>query len=163
MVNPILVDLPMPIRTPRLLLRNPLPGDGPELNRTISLEELARRTRAAVAQPPLPGPGTVLAPEEVDEVRIVAAWLARHPETPALALDPLPDPGELEAFVAETRGSAGRRVVAPARALAPALAPVADGQPGGKGDHGAQVDGQTHVPVTQVGEHHDAAHGGVRR
>ena len=56
------------------------------------LEELARRTRAAVAQPPLPGPGTVLAPEEVDEVRIVAAWLARHPETPALALDPLPGP-----------------------------------------------------------------------
>jgi RimJ/RimL family protein N-acetyltransferase len=26
--NPILFDLPMPIRTPRLILRNPLPGDG---------------------------------------------------------------------------------------------------------------------------------------
>ena len=36
MKSPILLDLPMPIRTPRILIRHPIPGDGPELNRTIS-------------------------------------------------------------------------------------------------------------------------------
>jgi hypothetical protein len=32
-------------------------------------------------------------------VRIVAGWLASHPETPALVLDPPPDRAELERFV----------------------------------------------------------------
>lgn len=41
-MNPILIDLPMPIRTPRHLIRNPLPGDGPAVNAAIldSLKEL---------------------------------------------------------------------------------------------------------------------------
>ena len=34
-MNPILFDIPLPIYTPRLLLRPPQPGDGPELNRAI--------------------------------------------------------------------------------------------------------------------------------
>jgi DNA polymerase-3 subunit epsilon len=126
-----------------------------------ALDELVRRTRCAVAQAPLPGPAAALAPEEVDEVRIVAAWLARHPATPTLELDPLPGRGALAAFLARAR-SAGR-VVRPAGALAPALAPVADGEEGGEGDHGTQVDGKAHVPVAQVREHHDAGHSLSRR
>lgn len=35
MASPILLDLPVPIRTPRLLIRHTLPGDGPEFNRAI--------------------------------------------------------------------------------------------------------------------------------
>jgi hypothetical protein len=64
--------------------------------------ELAERTRAALAQSPLPGPGALVPAEEVDEVRLVAAWLARHPETAALDLDPVPGEDELAAFAAAT-------------------------------------------------------------
>lgn len=41
-MKPILIDLPMPITTPRLILRPPQPGDGAELNRAIveSFEDL---------------------------------------------------------------------------------------------------------------------------
>ncbi len=69
-------------------------------------DELERRTVAALAG--LGGPrgprgprgvGTHVPPGEVDEVRIVAGWLASHPETPALVLDPPPDRAELERFV----------------------------------------------------------------
>jgi RimJ/RimL family protein N-acetyltransferase len=35
MTKPILLDIPMPITTQRLLLRNPMPGDGAELNAAI--------------------------------------------------------------------------------------------------------------------------------
>jgi RimJ/RimL family protein N-acetyltransferase len=35
MMHPVLIELPMPIRTPRLLIRNPKPGDGIELSSTI--------------------------------------------------------------------------------------------------------------------------------
>jgi DNA polymerase-3 subunit epsilon len=126
-----------------------------------ALEELHRRTRAALAQAPLPGPAAVLAPEEVDEVRIVAAWLARHPETPTLELEPAPGERALAEFLARAR-SAGR-VARAAGALAPAIAPVADRQPGGEGDDGAQVDGEADVPVAEVREHHDAGHSLARR
>ena len=42
-MNPILLDLPMPITTPRLILRPPKPGDGVELNAAIieTFEDLA--------------------------------------------------------------------------------------------------------------------------
>lgn len=41
-MNPILIDIPMPIRTPRLLIRPPVAGDGAEINAATldSLEEL---------------------------------------------------------------------------------------------------------------------------
>ena len=77
--------------------------------------ELAERTRAARAQSPLPGPGALVPADEVDEVRLVSAWLARHPETPALDLDPLPEKPELAAFVA----AAGLRPGAPAASRPP--------------------------------------------
>jgi DNA polymerase-3 subunit epsilon len=44
---------------------------------------------------------THLPPDEVDEMRIVATWLASHPDTPELALDPPPDASALADF---TRG-----------------------------------------------------------
>lgn len=42
-MKPILFDLPEMIRTPRLIIRSPLPGDGAELNRAVhdSLKELS--------------------------------------------------------------------------------------------------------------------------
>lgn len=43
-INPILFDLPVPIKTSRLLIRHSLPGDGPEVNRAIrdSFNELTQ-------------------------------------------------------------------------------------------------------------------------
>jgi RimJ/RimL family protein N-acetyltransferase len=43
-VNPILLDIPMPIETPRLVIREPLHGDGPEVNAAVleSIGELER-------------------------------------------------------------------------------------------------------------------------
>jgi DNA polymerase-3 subunit epsilon len=59
-------------------------------------------------------------PDEVDEVRIVAGWLAAHPETATLALDVPPSAGALREFLTaagvlpggarrSTGGGAGRR------------------------------------------------------
>jgi len=59
------------------------------------LGELGRRTASLLGRP---APGRV-APHEVDEVRIVAAWLAEH-EPPALELDPLPSAAGLATFAA---------------------------------------------------------------
>ena len=64
---------------------------------TISSE----RTAAALARGERgPGVGTHLPPDEVDEMRIVAAYLASHPDTPQLVLDPAPGAGDLMGFVA---------------------------------------------------------------
>jgi DNA polymerase-3 subunit epsilon len=41
-----------------------------------------------------------LPPDEVDEMRIVATWLASHPRTPELPLDPPPEELAVKAFVA---------------------------------------------------------------
>jgi len=43
--------------------------------------------------------GGWLAPDELDEVRLVAGWLASH-EVRTLELEPAPVPGRVEAFVA---------------------------------------------------------------
>jgi DNA polymerase-3 subunit epsilon len=66
------------------------------------LDELARRTAVALARArgPVGAIGTHVPPGEIDEVRIVGNWLAAHPETPALALDPAPDRERLAQFVA---------------------------------------------------------------
>jgi hypothetical protein len=62
--------------------------------------ELERRTAAALARGERgPGVGTHLPPDEVDEMRIVAAYLASHPDTPELVLDPAPGAAHLEKFV----------------------------------------------------------------
>ena len=62
----------------------PLPG----------VSELAERTAAALAR----SPGrSVIPPDEIDEIRIVASWVAEH-EPRAISLDPPPDRTALAAF-----------------------------------------------------------------
>jgi DNA polymerase-3 subunit epsilon len=68
----------------------PLPG-GPG--------EVAARTAVALRRAAPSSLGGWLPAEELDETRIVGAWLAGH-ESPALELDPAPDPGVLARFVA---------------------------------------------------------------
>jgi len=64
-------------------------------------EEVAVRTAEALRTAPVrPGElGGWLAPDELDEVRLVAGWLASH-EVRTLELEPAPVPGRVEAFVA---------------------------------------------------------------
>ena len=66
-------------------------------------DDLERRTAAALARGGSGGPGvgTHLPPDEVDEMRIVAAYLASHPDTPQLVLDPAPGGGDLAGFVSD--------------------------------------------------------------
>jgi DNA polymerase-3 subunit epsilon len=62
--------------------------------------ELERRTAAALARGGRAlGVGAHLPPDEVDETRIVAAYLASHPDTPQLVLDPPPSGIEITALV----------------------------------------------------------------
>jgi DNA polymerase-3 subunit epsilon len=75
----------------------PLPGPS----------ELRERTAAALAR--LPRARAAIPPEEVDEIRIVSAWVAAN-EPASLALDPAPAAGALERFVARAtsaRAAAG--------------------------------------------------------
>jgi DNA polymerase-3 subunit epsilon len=65
------------------------------------LDELEARTAVAAARAAGPPGWPVIPRDEVDEVRIVAAWLARNPDVPALALDPAPGRGNLEALLAQ--------------------------------------------------------------
>jgi DNA polymerase III subunit epsilon len=71
----------------RLVDWGPLPG----------ASELVERTEAALSRPPGRAP---IPAGEIDEVRIVASWIAEH-DPPALRLDPDPEHDVLAAFVAE--------------------------------------------------------------
>jgi DNA polymerase-3 subunit epsilon len=62
-------------------------------------EEVAGRTAVALRRAVPAGLGGWLPADELDEARIVGAWLAGH-EAPALELDPPPAPERLRAFVA---------------------------------------------------------------
>ena len=73
-------------------------------------DELRHRTRAALATAPEgrvgdPSTGAFVPPGEVDEVRIVAGWLAAHEDVPVLDLDGEPAPEELATFVRGARAS----------------------------------------------------------
>ncbi len=68
----------------RLVDWGPLPG----------ASELSDRTEAALSRPPGRAP---IPADEIDEVRIVASWIAEH-EPPALTLDPAPSPEALLRF-----------------------------------------------------------------
>ena len=59
--------------------------------------ELAARTAEALRVRPRAELGGWLRAEEIDEARIVGAWLAAH-EARVLELDPAPEPGQVEAF-----------------------------------------------------------------
>ena len=69
----------------RLVDWGPLPGPG-----------RAGRAHRGGARPARPGARSIPA-DEIDEIRIVASWVAEH-EPPALALDPQPEPDRLLAF-----------------------------------------------------------------
>lgn len=72
-MNPVLLDIPMPVKTNRLLLRPPQPGDGVELNAAIveSFDELKVWMPWAKAKPTL---------EESEENirRAYAKWILRE-------------------------------------------------------------------------------------
>ena len=70
----------------RLVDWGPLPGHG----------ELVERTKAALAHPP---GRTVVPVDEVDEIRIVASWIADN-EPPELPLEPEPSAPALMRFAA---------------------------------------------------------------
>ena len=79
----------------RLVDWGPLPGHS----------ELVERTRAALARPP---GRTVVPADEVDEVRIVASWIADN-EPPDLALHPPPSAPALMRFAASATGEVDAR------------------------------------------------------
>jgi DNA polymerase III subunit epsilon len=64
--------------------------------------ELAARTRVALESAPPPGLGGWLPAAELDEARIVGAWLAGHDEARVLELDPPPSPARLARFTTST-------------------------------------------------------------
>jgi DNA polymerase-3 subunit epsilon len=65
-----------------------------------SVDALHERTAAAARRGGRAGElGAHVPPDEIDEVRIVATYLASHPELPQLALDPPPDCDALERFL----------------------------------------------------------------
>jgi DNA polymerase-3 subunit epsilon len=69
----------------------PVPPPGEFVERTrIAL--MRGRARAGELTAHLP-------PDEVDEMRIIATWLASHPDTPQLVLEPAPDDATLKQFV----------------------------------------------------------------
>jgi hypothetical protein len=74
----------------RLVDWGPLPGHG----------ELVERTKAALAHPP---GRTVVPVDEVDEIRIVASWIADN-EPPELPLEPEPSAPALMHFAASALG-----------------------------------------------------------
>jgi len=72
-MNPILLEIPMPIQTPRLLLRHPQSGDGKAMNQAVveSLEHL---------RPWMPWAQKAPTPEESEESvrRAWAKWILRE-------------------------------------------------------------------------------------
>lgn len=72
-------------------------------------DELHQRTSAAVLRGGRAGElGAHVPPDEIDEVRIVATYLASHPQTAQLALDPALDAGALESFAYGETSLTGR-------------------------------------------------------
>jgi DNA polymerase III subunit epsilon len=103
----------------RLVDWGPLPGHS----------EMVERTRAALAR----APGRSVVPvDEVDEIRIVASWVADH-EPPELPLDPPPGSPALMRFVAESTEAAtsspapARPRASGSRASAPATSALSAG------------------------------------
>jgi DNA polymerase III subunit epsilon len=97
------------------------------------LGDVCARTVAALRAGDGTGPTTSLAPDEADDARIVATWLASH-DAATLDLARAPGPAEIERFVTRTRAmSAGRRELNAARRAAakPADGPAAAGASAG--------------------------------
>ncbi|HUO74146.1 MAG TPA: exonuclease domain-containing protein [Solirubrobacteraceae bacterium] len=65
--------------------------------------ELERRTHAALIRGGRPERTAHVPPDEIDELRILGAWLASHPGVPQLSLDPPPDRDALTRFASAER------------------------------------------------------------
>jgi len=82
--------------------------------------ELAARTEVALRGTPPPGLGGWLPADELDEARIVGAWLAGHDEARTLELDPPPTPARLARFAASTLGEPAGPATSGSRPAEPA-------------------------------------------
>jgi DNA polymerase-3 subunit epsilon len=94
----------------RLVDWGPLPGHS----------ELVERTQAALARPP---GRTVVPTGEVDEVRLVAGWIADN-EPPQLALDPAPSAPALLRFAAAAAATTEPATARPLALSSPASSPA---------------------------------------
>ena len=98
----------------RLVDFGPLPDE---------LDELVERTNKALRYATRAGEaGAQVPPTEIDELRIIGSYLASHPDTPQLTLDPLPDADELAAFAAQSANGSSTTVALTSAAVAPASA-----------------------------------------
>jgi DNA polymerase-3 subunit epsilon len=71
-------------------------------------EDLAARCAAAARRGGRAGElGAHVPPGEIAPVRILQTWLASHPDTATLTLEPLPDPATIAEFAAAARVGAG--------------------------------------------------------
>jgi DNA polymerase III subunit epsilon len=104
----------------RLVDFGELPPDREELH--------ARTARAAARAGRAIELGAHVPPDEIDELRIVATYLAAHPGLPELALEPAPSPGELDGFVAAAQANGSSTTSALAAVASPATETV---EPGG--------------------------------
>jgi DNA polymerase-3 subunit epsilon len=124
--RPRLVIAPHPVRPDgdalwlvggRLVDYRPLP-DGPD-----GLDELVDCTTAALRYGVRAGSaGAQVPPTEIDELRIIGSYLASHPATPQLALDPAPDIDELAAFAGAATSGQSEKGSSTTVALTPAAA-----------------------------------------
>jgi DNA polymerase III subunit epsilon len=73
-----------------------------------ALDDVEARTAAALRGGDGSGAVACLAPDEVDEARIVATWLDSHPETPSLVLTPATDHAALAGFLGDRVASRPR-------------------------------------------------------
>ena len=73
----------------------------------LALDDLRERTALALGSRPPRGAPVAVPADEVDEVRIVATWLAAHPGTPALDLEPVPGDDALAELLASAGGDDG--------------------------------------------------------
>jgi hypothetical protein len=81
----------------RLVDWGPLPQD---------IGELRARTAAALRRGGRAGElGAQVPPDEIDEVRVVATYLASHPDLPQLDLEAPPGAEALERFAGQANGS----------------------------------------------------------
>jgi DNA polymerase-3 subunit epsilon len=86
-------------------------------------QELQRRTDTALLRASRAGElGAHVPPDEIDELRILATYMASHPELPELALHPAPSPSALRGFVVQANGSS--TTSAPTEAPSDTNAPI---------------------------------------
>ncbi len=75
--------------------------------------------------------GAHVPPDEIDEVRIVAGYLAAHPDTPQLSLEPAPRTDALAAFVAQAVPASPQAKGSSTTSADVALVPADTIEPGG--------------------------------